>query len=120
MSRLLLDENFPASAVGALVAAGHDVVCLRDVDPGIPDHGVLALAREQGRVLLTFDSDFGELVFRRGEAPPLALLYFRMHPIVAVDVAALALAVLDMEVTGWFLVVGREGVRQRRLPSRHD
>lgn len=120
MSRLLLDENFPASAAGALVTAGHDVVSLRDLAPGISDRDVLALAREQGRVLLTFDSDFGELVFRHDEAPPLALLYFRMHPIVAVDVAALAVAVLVVDVTGWFIVVGREGVRQRRFPGHRD
>jgi hypothetical protein len=44
-----------------------------------------------GRRLLTFDVDFGELVFSRGAAAPMAILYFRLHPIVMEEVLELAL-----------------------------
>jgi hypothetical protein len=47
--------------VAALRAEGHDVVWVRVVSPGMRDPDVLAWAIREGRVLLTFDKDFGEL-----------------------------------------------------------
>jgi len=59
--RFLANENFPGSAVTALAAAGHDVVWVRMAAPGATDLDVLAWAAREGRILLTFDKDFGEL-----------------------------------------------------------
>jgi predicted nuclease of predicted toxin-antitoxin system len=49
-------------AVAELRAAGHDVVWVGDwpADPG--DERILAVAAAEGRVLVTLDNDFGELV----------------------------------------------------------
>ena len=66
--RFLANENFPAAAVASLAAAGHDVVWVRIVAPGMPDPDVLAWAAREHRILLTFDKDFGELA--RGSALP--------------------------------------------------
>jgi predicted nuclease of predicted toxin-antitoxin system len=66
--RFLADENFPAAAVAALAAAGHDVVWVRTVAPGMSDPEVLAWAAREHRILLTFDKDFGEPA--RGSALP--------------------------------------------------
>jgi hypothetical protein len=66
--RFLANENFPAVAVAALAAAGHDVVWVRTIAPGMPDPEVLAWAARENRILLTFDKDFGELA--RGSALP--------------------------------------------------
>lgn len=62
--RFLANENFPGAAVGALEAAGHDVVWVRTAAPGAADLDVLALAAREERILLTFDKDFGELAKR--------------------------------------------------------
>jgi predicted nuclease of predicted toxin-antitoxin system len=59
--RFLANENFPGAAVAALEALGHDVVWVRTVAPGAVDRDVLAWAVREGRILLTFDKDFGEL-----------------------------------------------------------
>jgi predicted nuclease of predicted toxin-antitoxin system len=59
--RFLANENFPGSAVAALEAAGHDVVWIRTVAPGIGDSEVLAWGAREERILLTFDKDFGEM-----------------------------------------------------------
>jgi hypothetical protein len=40
--RVLANENFPAVAVDALRLAGHDVIWIRTVSPGISDREVLA------------------------------------------------------------------------------
>jgi predicted nuclease of predicted toxin-antitoxin system len=59
--RFLADENFPAAAIRALGAAGSDVVWIGTAAPGSSDSEVLARAAREGRILLTFDKDFGEL-----------------------------------------------------------
>ena len=42
---------------------GHDVRLAGDVDPRMPDDALLEMARQDSRVLITEDKDFGELVF---------------------------------------------------------
>jgi len=63
--RILLDENIPGDAVATLRSRGHDVVWIRTDSPGIADDAILAGAVSEQRLLITFDKDFGELVFRR-------------------------------------------------------
>ncbi len=76
--RLLANENFPGPAVSALRAAGHDVVWIHEDAPGIKDPEVMARARAEDRVLLTFDKDFGELVFHLGEKASNGIVLFRI------------------------------------------
>ena len=66
--KLLLDACVWGRTREPLQAAGHDVVWAGDwsEDPG--DEEMLAVACEQGRVLVTLDKDFGELAVVRGIA----------------------------------------------------
>jgi predicted nuclease of predicted toxin-antitoxin system len=61
--RILADENFPGGAGAALRERGHDVTWVQSDAPGISDAEVLAHAQAEGRILVTFDKDFGELAF---------------------------------------------------------
>lgn len=65
--RLLLDTCVWGSACAEIEAAGHDVVWAGTWpdDPG--DADILARARADGRILVTLDKDFGELVIVRGQ-----------------------------------------------------
>lgn len=110
---LLADENIPQTVVDGLRAAGFDVVTMREHAPEADDRAVLAHARRLGRWLLTFDADFGELIFRDGEAPPPAVLYFRLHPLVPEQVLALALRALAAGIDSGFVVITAAGERQR-------
>jgi predicted nuclease of predicted toxin-antitoxin system len=62
--KLLADENIAAPMVAALRDAGHDVLYIVEHAPGVADDEVLDLAREESRVILTEDKDFGDLVVR--------------------------------------------------------
>lgn len=62
----LADENVDKVIIERLRADGHDVAWVSEMQPGITDDQVMAIANDQGRVLLTGDKDFGELVFRQG------------------------------------------------------
>jgi predicted nuclease of predicted toxin-antitoxin system len=46
-----------------LAELGHDAIYAADVDPKASDETLLALSAEQGRILVTEDKDFGDLVF---------------------------------------------------------
>lgn len=119
MSRgLLADENFPGPVIRGLAAAGHDILSVAASAPGISDLAVLDLACRTGRRLLTFDVDFGELVFSRGAPAPTAILYFRLHPIVIEEVVELALRAVAETPDGHFAVVGRESTRIRPLTKQ--
>jgi len=62
--RLLADENIESEIVSALREAGFDVSDIKETNPGIEDDAVLAIARTTEALLVTYDKDFGELVFR--------------------------------------------------------
>lgn len=63
--RLLADENLHAGIVAWLRLNGHDVTYAAETLRGEPDEVVLARAREEIRVVVTDDKDFGDLVVRR-------------------------------------------------------
>ena len=67
MAKFLANENMPGDAVEAARRAGVDITWVRDISPGISDDEVLALSQAEGRVLVTFDKDFGEMAFRQGK-----------------------------------------------------
>ncbi|MBI4516855.1 MAG: DUF5615 family PIN-like protein [Deltaproteobacteria bacterium] len=64
--KLLLDACVWGGAAEVVRAAGHDVVWAGDwaEDPG--DDEILVIARQQQRIVVTLDKDFGELAIIRG------------------------------------------------------
>jgi predicted nuclease of predicted toxin-antitoxin system len=76
--RFLADENFPGSVVETLRFEGHDVFWARVDSPGATDRILLSRAVEEGRILLTFDKDFGELAFRYGLPNSKGIILFRI------------------------------------------
>jgi predicted nuclease of predicted toxin-antitoxin system len=64
--RFLADESCDFAVVRALRSARHDVLAIAEVSPPTGDEEVLKLARDERRVLLTEDTDFGELVYAEG------------------------------------------------------
>jgi predicted nuclease of predicted toxin-antitoxin system len=116
---LLANENFPVPAVRKLRAAGIDVVAVTDVMPAAADTEVLALARQQGRWIVTFDRDYGELVFKNGLPAPPAILYLRQEPYPADRPADLVLAMISEPklAEGFLVVISERGVRRKRFPD---
>ena len=62
--RLLVDENMQAALVGWLREQGHDVLWVAEMNPSTPDSALAERAWREQRVLLSHDTDFGELRFR--------------------------------------------------------
>jgi predicted nuclease of predicted toxin-antitoxin system len=118
-ARLLADENVAGAVVAALRHDGHDVAWIHEDAPGSPDPDVLERAQREGRVVVTFDKDFGELAFRRGLAASVGVVLFRItltSPEHAVQ-AAVAAFTSRADWTGQFAVVEDDRIRLRALPS---
>ncbi|HUI12231.1 MAG TPA: DUF5615 family PIN-like protein [Xanthobacteraceae bacterium] len=58
---------------------GHDVIYAAEITPAIIDAELMTRASAEGRLLLTEDKDFGDLVFRQRRAIP-GVILLRIDP----------------------------------------
>ena len=116
--RLCANENIGEAAVMSLRQAGHDVLWIREVSPGISDESVLARAQTERRLLLTFDRDFGDLVYRKGAAASSGIVLFRISQPSAALVAERISSILSSRTDweGQYSVVDDASIRMRTLP----
>ena len=117
--RILADENVPGRVVRELRELGHDVRWVREDSPGLGDRAVLELACSEARLLLTFDKDFGELVFRLGRDASRGVILCRLPPGPPEAVAGFVARVFELvgDRTGCFVVAEPTRVRIRALNS---
>ena len=62
--KFLADECCSVALVASLRNHGHDVLYIKEQKPGSTDDEVLSIAYNEDRILITEDTDFGELVYR--------------------------------------------------------
>jgi predicted nuclease of predicted toxin-antitoxin system len=115
---ILANENFPAPAIRKLRAAGVDVVAVSETMPSVSDKEVLEYARREQRWIVTFDRDYGDLIFREGLLPPPAILFFRQEPYPPDRPADLVLAMLTepQQAEGCMVVISERNIRRKHFP----
>lgn len=115
--RFLADECFDAGLVKVLRDDGHEVLYAVETLRGAIDDDVLTRAFSEGRILLTEDKDFGELVYRL-QRPAYGIVLLRF------DVAERALKVPRLRhllrdyterLRGAFVVLEADKIRIRPL-----
>jgi predicted nuclease of predicted toxin-antitoxin system len=114
----LANENFPFPSITLLRKQGYDVISIGESYSGISDEEVLQLAVEKQLIILTFDSDYGELLFKYKKTPPPAVIYFRNKGFTPIDVANILLDLLqsqNFEFYKKFSVIEKDAIRQRLL-----
>lgn len=116
--RWLADENFPVPSFRLLQRAGWDITHIGFFAGGIPDTLVLQYAIAENRIVLTFDSDHGTLIFKEGFRPP-GVVYFRITDYLPEKPGQL---LLDMHTANWpfagnLCVVDDETTRIRPIPT---
>lgn len=116
---LLANENVPAPTLRVLREAGVSVAWVAELMPRASDRDVLAYAHTHALWVLTFDRDYGELVFARQVAAPPAILFVRQQPQPADALGHAILAVLrDASfIQGHLVVVDGRRLRRRPLPA---
>jgi predicted nuclease of predicted toxin-antitoxin system len=85
--------------------------------PSICDKEVMLLAEDEGRILLTFDKDFGELAYSSKPRPSCGIILFRIPLRSAHYIANMIAEVLDSrsDWPGHFAVVEPGRIRLREL-----
>lgn len=117
--RFLANENFPLFSIKQLRSLGYDVAAVVEDMSGAKDAAVLTRAVVEQRVLLTFDRDYGELIYRYKMPSPVGVIYFRFDPLTPEEPAEHLLKLLALPhftVENRFTVTDRKKVRQKRLP----
>jgi predicted nuclease of predicted toxin-antitoxin system len=115
---LLADESCAGPVIRALRAAGHDLVAIAEVAKGTSDESVMDRAFAEGRILITEDRDFGELVFAAGRSTA-GVVFIKFHgrtrgakPAAVCE----AIAKLGERLRGGFAVVEPGRVRLAKRP----
>jgi predicted nuclease of predicted toxin-antitoxin system len=116
--KFLLDVHISNRIAWTLRQSGHDVARIVDIDREMHDHQILSLAADEGRVLITEDSDFSELIFARDMPPPPALIYIRCRPFEQPGISDAVLdAVGSPQIMGHAAVITTENIRYRPFPK---
>lgn len=113
--RWLLNENFPQPSVLRLRTLGWDVVAISEDCPSIDDEIVMERARAEGRWLVTFDRDYGELVFKQGLPTPSLIVLLRVRSYLPQEPAdwLLQLHATQEFHEGYFHIFDGEAIRRR-------
>lgn len=118
--KFLADMGISMATVRALREAGYEVIHLLEEGLcGLPDPEILEKARMEGRVLLTCDLDFGDLLAASGDSLPSVIL-FRLSDYTPAFLNPRLMEVLatrrdDLE-QGAIVIVQDNRFRVRRLP----
>ncbi len=120
--KFLADMGLARSTVAFLRAQGHDAVHLRDQGlQQLEDDEIVEKARNEGRVILTHDLDFGRII-AVGRASVPSVITFRLNDMRPTQVNRYLAEVLarftEQLEAGALVSVNERGIRVRSLPIK--
>lgn len=121
--RFLLDQNQSPILVALLIAAGHEAMHVRDLGLSeASDAEILVVAREREAIVVTGDTDFGDLLAADNAVSPSIVLLRRQQGRRGREVGGLLLSNLPKVeadlVAGAVVVIDDYRMRVRSLPFR--
>jgi predicted nuclease of predicted toxin-antitoxin system len=114
--KILADENIEREFVEALREADFDVMSVRESFIGFADDEILQIAVDEKAVILTYDTDFGELVFRFS-LKSYGVILLRLSGLSLVEKnrkTILAIREHEAELENAFTVISENSVRIRK------
>jgi predicted nuclease of predicted toxin-antitoxin system len=116
--KFLLDENIPVTVLKSLEKSGFDAVSVLQYEGLKSDLEIIKTAAREKRIIITYDRDFGELVFKAGHKS-YGIIYLRFEPfnpqIVSRQISIL-LEEKSIKFQRSFVVLEKDKVRVRPLP----
>lgn len=114
--KLLANENFPRASVLMLRSLGYDITSVGEDNPSISDESVMEIAETEARLILTFDRDYGELIYKHNYKPARGVIYLRLEKYTPEEPAKHVhelLSVFKIETDRRLTVYDGKNVRQR-------
>jgi len=115
--KFLANENFPLTSFNYLQNQGWDIEHIGSTNGGVRDEEVVSISIQENRIIITFDRDYGELVFNKGYKP-LGVIYIRLQNFkpdfpgkLLVDLSSNDELIFE----NYFTVVDEIQVRQRKI-----
>lgn len=116
--KFLCNEDIPRATVELLISKGCDTAYVADGHAGITDKEVIQNSLNEGRIIITLDRDYGELIFKHGLKPKNGVIYLRLHEFDPEMPAKIILGILKeskLSFSEKFTVIDQNGIRQRNL-----
>lgn len=115
--KFVADENFPLTSSKFLREKGHDVIAIGTDFSGVADTEVIALANKHESTIITFDADYGELIFKNGLKPIKGVIFLRLLEYSAVEPGEIIHQLVsssDFNTDHTLTVIHKGGIRQRK------
>ena len=115
--KLLANENFPIKSILYLKDKGFDIASIGIDNPSIKDNQVMSIAINEERTILTFDRDYGELIFKHNYKPEKGVIYLRLDEYKADEPGKLIEELINKNEYSFdnaLTVLDRYGIRQRK------
>ena len=111
--KFLADVNVERGIIKSLKEHGYDIIWVADVNPAMIDEDVLKLARDDKRILITNDKDFGELIFYQ-KLLSNGVILFRTKDLNSHDKSRILQNLLfkyNTKVPGYFIIISPKKYR---------
>ena len=115
--KLLANENFPYKSIYYLKSKGFDILSIGMDNPSILDSEIMSIAIKEERTILTFDRDYGELIFRYNYKPEKGVIYLRLENYTPADPGFIVEDILNnnkIDLIRALTVVDKNSIRQRK------
>ena len=114
----LANENIPKKSIDLLREKDVDIKSIGETSAGISDNKVITIAQKEQRTILTFDKDYGYLIYKKNIAFSAGLIYFRFIPERPDSVGELLIKLISSGVVfkEYFTVIHSGSIRQKPIP----
>lgn len=115
--KLLANENFPSKSIQYLKDRGFDIRSIGTDSPSVKDNEVMGMAMNEDRLILTFDRDYGELIFKHNYKPTRGVIYLRLDKYRPEEFGKMIeelLAKNQYDFDNALTVISGNGIRQRK------
>jgi predicted nuclease of predicted toxin-antitoxin system len=113
----LANENFPLSSIEILRYNSLNIKSIAAEFSGITDKEVMEIALREDRTILTFDRDYGELIFKYGYTPSAGIILFRWDHFSPTEPGQFLIELLRNSIFDFrkcLTVISRNSIRQRK------